>query len=95
MTFARLLDYYEKIKDIDENLHLVKVFESSHASSFAIPEDIEQDLIQTISDINEGRAPKRAAYAYEKINEMLLEDGTDATFSSETNNNVIQFPGRP
>ena len=96
MPFGRLVEYYAEIKKmlgVAENLHLTALFESSHGSAFAIDRNYETQLVQRISEINEGIAPKTAARAHSAINAMLKEDRTSGRFCDPQGQNVIVFPG--
>lgn len=97
MPFGRLVEYYteiQKMLGLSDNLHLVNIFEGSHASAFAIDRNYETDLTKRLVEINEGTAPKSANIAQSAINRMLKEDGTSGAFFDTANQNVIHFPGK-
>ncbi|PCJ38638.1 MAG: hypothetical protein COA81_12630 [Alphaproteobacteria bacterium] len=97
MPFGRLVEYYAEIKkmfSVAENMHLVGIFESSHGSEFAIDRNHEAALQKRIIAIKEGTAPKLVTRAHNTINHMLKEDGTSGAFFDDSNQNIIQFPGK-
>ena len=97
MPFGRLVEYYVEIKrmlGVADNLHLVDVAESSHASAFKIDAHHEAALTRRLMEFQQGTAPRSAVRAREAIDAMLREDGTSGTFSDSMGVNVIPFPGR-
>ncbi len=97
LPFGRLIEYYAEIKKmigLSEHLHLVEVFESSHASCLAADRRFEPQLRERLIELNEGKAPKSALRARDQINQMLREDGTSGEFFDVERANVIPFPGR-
>ena len=96
MPFGRLLEYYAEIAKmigLSENMHLINVVEGSHASQFAIDNNHETEFAKRLTELNEGRAPRKAMTAYDTINAMLKEDSTSGQFSDPSNDNIIIFPG--
>src|SRR6188508_2558013 len=94
MPFVRLVSYYSQIKTmlgVADNLHLVGIFKSSHASAFKIDNQHRTELERRIMSLREGNAPKAAHRAQDTINEMLREDGTSGSFASANGSNVIRF----
>lgn len=96
MPFDRLLSYYHEVKEMighADCVHLIEVSDSSHATAFELSSRYEAEVNQRMEQVSEGTASFRVNNAYRKINAMLEEDKTSATFFGETTSNVTQFPG--
>lgn len=96
MPFARLVEYYAQLKTligVGENVHLVDIKESSHASCLTVDQQYEKKLLKRISDVKSGSAPVRVKRAQDMINAMLREDDTSGAFIGPQLTNVIDFPG--
>lgn len=97
MPFGRLLEYYAEVKKmlgLADNIHLVSVIESCHASAFVVDRNQQSNLEKRFREINERKAPKNSLRAYDTINAMLREDATSGTFESSVGSKVIVFPGQ-
>lgn len=97
MPFGRLVSYYSHIKamlGVADNIHLVGIFKSSHASAFKIDGQHRTAIDRRMMALREGTAPKAACRARDTINEMLREDGTSGSFASSSGLNAIHFLGR-
>src|SRR5690348_14788689 len=85
MPFERLLEYLGELRKMlgeSEHLHLIKVDSSSTAPVFHVDNDEAAARIEARAlAIRTGTAPKEARQSFRKINGMLREDKTDASFA--------------
>jgi len=96
MPFGRLVEYYAEIAKMvgqAENMHLIDIRESSHASQFRFDRNHESSVTKRLMSLRDGTAPKNAINARDKINQMLTDDATSGEFADPAGKNVIQFPG--
>ena len=97
MPFGRLVEYYSEIKKMvgaPDNLHLIAIVESSHATEFTIDAGHVGTLVDRLAEINRRTAPRGAIRARDKIDAMLREDGTSGSFRDRTGDNIVNFVGR-
>lgn len=97
MPFGRLVEYYSEISKMigmADNMHLVDIVKSSHASQFKVDRVTGGKIEDLMINIMIDNAPKASMKAYDNINRMLVEDSTSAEFSSPFGDNIIAFPGK-
>ncbi|WP_435659916.1 hypothetical protein [Leisingera caerulea] len=96
MPFDRLVEYFGKLRAMFSNpeaVHLVGIREGSVANAFEIDQGKERDVVEDLRQLQLGNASKTASRAYEDINRMLREDGTEAVFTDKSGSNIVAFPG--
>lgn len=97
MPFGRLVEYYAEIKKmigVSDNLHLIDIVESSHATEFTVDAGHARTLSDRLAEINQRTAPKGAIRACDTIDTMLKKDSASASFRDRTGENVVNFLGR-
>lgn len=96
LPLARLAEYavgLSKLFGSESELHLTKIRRGSAVPEIAVAQTANAAISKRLRLIGQPDAPADVRQAFEKINQLLREDGSSATLRLKGGAKVIDFPG--